>query len=399
MAEAGRVLILDDDAHVADTVSAMVAACGLEPRAAGDAETFFRLLAEWRPSHILLDLMMPDMDGVEVLRRLGEQNCQARIIISSGLNERVIDAAGRAAAEHRLKVAGRLPKPFRLGSLRELLLRASDPPAGAQAGEAAPVLALPTAGEISLAVAERAFELHYQPLVACRDGSLRGVEALLRWRRADGHLEPPGRFVPLAEREGLMGAISWQVFELGVNWLRRDAPTADCGLSMNLSARNLDRLDMADGLASLCEAAQVDPGRITLEMTETAAMDDPSTALELMTRLRVKGFRLALDDFGTGYSSMIQLARLPFSEIKLDKSFVMTALDSQESRTIVRSIVELGHALGLQAVAEGVENRATLELLATAGCDLAQGFYIGRPMPGDAVADWYRQYRPRAAGP
>jgi len=395
MTGAGRVLILDDDAEVAATIGTMVRASGLEPQIVGEAEAFFRKLADWDPTHIVLDLMMPGMDGVEVLRHLGERGCDARIIISSGLNERVIDAAGRAAAEYRLRVVGSLTKPFRLGRLRELLLR-EDPAPQTGAGQgAAEAWDEVTVAELRTAIGAGALELQYQPVIGCRDHELRGCEALLRWRRDDGRLVAPGRFIPLAEREGLMEPITWQVFERGIDWLRRNPAELVPGLSMNLSARNLARGDLADGLGHLCAGAGVDPARITLEMTETAAMDDPGMALELMTRLRVKGFRLALDDFGTGYSSMVQLARLPFSEIKLDKSFVMTALESQESRTIVRSIVELGHSLGLHAVAEGVENRQTLELLAEAGCDLAQGFHIGRPMSEAELPAWRETYRQR----
>lgn len=395
MAEGGRVLILDDDVQVAATIGAMVTASGFESRIVEDSDGFFRQLGDWAPTHIVLDLMMPGMDGVEVLRHLGERGSTARIIISSGLDERVIDAAGRAAAEYRLTVVGRLTKPFRLGRLRELLLRED----ADEGSPASPALQQGAKGvsleELDDALAGQALELHYQPIISCCDHGLAGFEALLRLRRRDGSLATPDRFIPLAEHEGRMERITWQVFDLGIDWLRRTPPAQAPGLAMNLSARNLGRLDLADGLSALCAKAGVDPGRVTLEMTETAAMDDPGTALELMTRLRVKGFRLALDDFGTGYSSMIQLARLPFSEIKLDKSFVLTARESQESRTIVRSIIELGHSLGLQAVAEGVENRATLDLLAETGCDLAQGFHIGRPMPEAELPAWHEGYRGR----
>jgi len=159
-------------------------------------------------------------------------------------------------------------------------------------------------------------------------------------------------------------------------------------LSVNISARTLTDFQIVDRIAARCLETGIDPALVSLELTETSAMEDPVMSLDLLTRFRMKGFQLSLDDFGTGYSSMLQLVRLPFSEIKVDKSFVMTAMRSQESRTVVKSVVDLGHSLGLSVTAEGVEDVQTLDYLRSIGCDRAQGFFIGRPMNEDAVATW-----------
>jgi EAL domain-containing protein (putative c-di-GMP-specific phosphodiesterase class I) len=147
-------------------------------------------------------------------------------------------------------------------------------------------------------------------------------------------------------------------------------------------------IHLADVLTSLCREYLVAPERVVLELTESSAMVDPILSLDLLTRLRVKGFQLSIDDFGTGYSSMVQLVRLPFSEIKVDRSFVMQAEQSQESRTVIKSIVDLGHSLGLVVTAEGVEDLSTLNYLNSLGCDLAQGYFIARPMAGEAARAW-----------
>ncbi|HEY0916275.1 MAG TPA: EAL domain-containing protein, partial [Solimonas sp.] len=128
------------------------------------------------------------------------------------------------------------------------------------------------------------------------------------------------------------------------------------------------------------------------ELTESSAMENQATSLALLTRLRMKGYELSIDDFGTGYSSMVQLARLPFSEMKIDKSFVMTALASEDSRTIIKSIIDLGHGLNLSITAEGVEDLATLKLLRTMGCHLAQGYFIARPLNEEVVPDWLKDW-------
>ncbi|HSP01151.1 MAG TPA: EAL domain-containing protein, partial [Thioalkalivibrio sp.] len=169
--------------------------------------------------------------------------------------------------------------------------------------------------------------------------------------------------------------------------------SSDLSLSVNISARTLNDLGLIDRLVERCQRLQIHPASLIFELTETSAMDDPITSLDLLTRLRMKGFHLSIDDFGTGFSSMVQLVRLPFSEIKVDKSFVMTAMESRESRTVIRSIVELGHGLGLRCTAEGVETQEALEYVTEVGCDLAQGYHIARPMPGEDALAWMTEPR------
>ena len=142
-----------------------------------------------------------------------------------------------------------------------------------------------------------------------------------------------------------------------------------------------------------CVERNVAPRRLIFELTETSAMEDPVASLDLLTRMRMKEFQLSIDDFGTGYSSMLQLVRLPFSEIKVDKSFVMSARRSQESRTLIKSIVDLGHNLGLHVTAEGVEDQLAMDYLKSVGCDLAQGYLIARPMLGDEALAWANHYQ------
>jgi EAL domain-containing protein (putative c-di-GMP-specific phosphodiesterase class I) len=158
--------------------------------------------------------------------------------------------------------------------------------------------------------------------------------------------------------------------------------------SVNISAKSLANLDLVDVLSELCGRFRVAPGRIVLEVTESSAMVDPILSLDLMTRFRVKGFHLSIDDFGTGYSSMVQLVRLPFFEIKVDKSFVMRSQHSNEARAVIKSIIDLGHSLGLLVTAEGIEDLRTFDNLKNLGCDLAQEYFIARPMSGAAMCAW-----------
>jgi len=165
-------------------------------------------------------------------------------------------------------------------------------------------------------------------------------------------------------------------------------------LSINLSARSFGNPTLVSQLHARCQAAGMPPDRLIFELTETAAMDDPVLALELLTRLRMQGFQLAIDDFGTGYSSMVQLVRQPFSEVKVDLTFVKTAATSEESRIVIRTIVGLGHSLGMRVTAEGVEDSIALAYLREVGCDEAQGYLIGKPMAPDALDVWLATYKP-----
>ena len=219
-----------------------------------------------------------------------------------------------------------------------------------------------------------------------------GFEALVRWFHPDAGLIMPDRFIPLAESSGLIGELTEQIFDLGLSWLARHFPKSELRLSVNISAKNLGDLHLVDRVSCLARQHDIHPCRLIFEVTETSAMDDPMASLNLLTRFRVKGFHLSLDDFGTGYSSMVQLVRLPFTEIKVDRSFVMAAMQSQESRAIIKSIVDLSHSLGLQATAEGVEDGPTLDFLMEIDCDLAQGYFIARPMPGETVAGWIAEW-------
>ena len=410
MNKKNKLLVLDDDALIAKTISVIGESVGFETETSTTADEFFRLLHEWDPSHVALDLVMPDMDGVEVLVEMARRECRAQVPITSGVGSRVLDAARRSAIEHGLNIAGVMPKPFSPASLREILLKgdgeqplihqSGPPPGGAQQH-----LDI-TEQEFRQALERHELELAYQPKVNCSDGDLAGFEALVRWNSPDRGLVPPNLFIPLAESSNLMTIMTRQVITQALDWFTTSLRTCKqlrsspwraslvdkLTLAINISARSLDDEEFIEFVHEHCRRSCLDPNSLVFELTETSAMEDPVASLDLLTRLRMKGFQLSIDDFGTGYSSMLQLVRLPFSEIKVDKSFVMAASRSEESRTVIRSIVELGHSLGLRATAEGVEDLQAMEYLQQIECDRAQGFLISRPLVGNEALEWTRQH-------
>ena len=386
-----RLLILDDDVEVGKTMVAIAQTSGVEALATTHAQDFFETLQSWQPTHIALDLVMPDIDGIEVMRQLGKLHCPATFIIISGIGSRVLEAAYRSASEHGLKVAGTISKPFSPEKLRSLLpaTQANSPWAAPATADRHPSLKPPvTILMLMAAIEERQFTVWYQPKVICKTGSLAGFEALVRWHHPEAGLITPDHFIPFAEQSGLIDLLTDYIFEQALQWFSTYFKQSNLFLSLNISARSLGDIRFADRIADNCHTYDIDPRRIILEMTETSAMTDPTTTLDLLTRLRIKGMQLSIDDFGVGYSSLIRLARLPFSELKIDKMFVVSAPQSIESQNIIRAIIGLGHSLGLRITAEGVENQQVFHFLQQLGCDLAQGYWLGKPMDGTAAANW-----------
>lgn len=386
-----RLLILDDDAAVGQTMVTIAQTFGAAAMATTTAADFFQILQTWPPTHIALDLVMPDIDGIEVMRRLGELGCSATIIIISGIGSRVLEAAYRSASEHGLQVAGTISKPFAPEKLRALLIDAPVTPrrapgyasAAASAGaKQITVLMLITAIET------QQIQVWYQPKVVCGTGALAGFEALVRWRHPELGWIAPDSFIPFAERSGIIDLLTDHIFTQALKWFSAHFLRSDLGLSLNISAQSLSDIHFADRIVTTCQTYGIAPQRIILEMTETSAMSDPTTTLDLLTRLRIKGMQLSIDDFGVGYSSLTRLVRLPFSELKIDKMFVTTATQSWESQNVINAIISLGHSLGLRITAEGVEDPQGFQFLQRAGCDLAQGYWLAAPMDAVTAADW-----------
>jgi EAL domain-containing protein (putative c-di-GMP-specific phosphodiesterase class I) len=388
-----RILVLDDDAAVGQTIQWIAESLGFEAEFVTRPDEFLQRLDRMSPDIITIDLVMPELDGVEIMRLLAERKCRAKIVISSGMGTRVLDAAQRSASEHGLSIAGVISKPISKEALRLLVGEGSESnqPQSVETQSVSRDEFEVTAPDLQNALDRHEFVLAYQPKSECRSGATAGFEALVRWKHPDRGIVMPDQFIPVAENAGLIDALTAQIFDQSLEWFSQSFPQSNLKLSLNISAKSLVDIQMADNLSAVCHRFQIDTERIVLELTETSAMVDPILSLDLLTRLRMKGFQLSIDDFGTGFSSVIQLVRLPFSEIKVDKSFVMQAQHSSESRSVIKSIVELGHNLGLLVTAEGVENLKTLDYLNSLGCDLAQGYFIARPMPGEPARNWVEQ--------
>ena len=248
---------------------------------------------------------------------------------------------------------------------------------------------LALASELRQAIDKDELVLHYQPKVDLGSGQVCGAEALVRWLHPREGLIPPDSFIPLAEHTGLIKPMTDWVLAAALRQLsvwRQAGPHLP--IAVNLSVRNLRDPDLIERVAGLLRAWSIDPGKLEVEITESAMMDDPKRALEALVRLRDLGIRLFIDDFGTGHSSLAYLKRLPVDAVKIDKSFVSDMLSSTDSEAIVRSTITLAHDIGLKVVAEGIEDQATWERLVALGCDTGQGYFISKPLECPQFEMW-----------
>ncbi len=251
------------------------------------------------------------------------------------------------------------------------------------------------------ALDQKEFVLHYQPQIDLASGAVVGVEALLRWQRADGELVPPGRFIAAAEESGQIVPIGeWVLIEAcaqAVRWEQAGLP--EMTMAVNLSAVQFGRGDLLASVTRALQESGLEPARLELELTESLLLDDAEATLETVRRLKALGLCLSIDDFGTGYSSLAYLRRFAVDKLKIDQSFVRDIVDDPEDAAIVRAIISMARALKLQVVAEGVENEEVARVLSLYHCHEAQGYHFARPMPEDAATAWLHDYcaKPRGA--
>lgn len=385
--EVKRLLVLDDENDVAEMICMMAATSAFETEHTDDVENFLNKALSWKPTHVIVDLHLADRDGIEVLHRLAAFDCKSAVIIISGLGGRILDSSSRAASENGLSLIGTLLKPFSKGMLMDLLALEAPELPDQNYSPTSPQLNV-TQEQLIDALHARVFTVHFQPKISCLTGKLVGFECLARWQHQKGGMIPPDVFITLAEQSDLIHELTRQIYHYALTNLPYHANKSGLTFALNLSPINLKDENFPNWLKKECQENDVSPSQIILEMTETGTMDQPLVLLERLTQFRIHGFKLSIDDFGVGYSSLVQLARLPFSELKVDQMFVKTLATSEESRKIVTAVVGMGNSLGLNVVAEGVEDSWALEFLHNMGCDEAQGYYIARPMNNLAAKAW-----------
>jgi EAL domain-containing protein (putative c-di-GMP-specific phosphodiesterase class I)/ActR/RegA family two-component response regulator len=370
-----RVLLVDDDDFMLDLIEETLRQLGIEKlsRATSGTEALAQIDAASEPLQLIIcDLNMPEMDGIELLRHLPSRNYDGGVILLSGSDARLLDSVGNLLKVHKLNFLGALEKPIDVALLVAAMMKLND--AAPKGGGAYAQTEMLTPDEIRAGLKTGCVETFFQPKVAATGRHVLGAECLLRWRHP---------------QRGLVDELTLAVFTKAMGhlgeWTRQGHALQ---VSVNISADNLNHFDLPDVLADIARKAGVDPSQVELEITESRLMNNLSTSLEIITRMRLIGFGLSIDDFGTGYSSMEKLKQMPFSELKVDRAFVFGATSDPVARAIFESSVKLGHALNMQVVAEGAETQADWDLTATLCCDQLQGYVVAKPMPAGEFINW-----------
>lgn len=388
-----RYLVVEDHGFQRWVVGSMLEGIGARKVfAAPDGMAALDIVAGLDPpiDVIVTDLNMPGMDGIEFIRHLAASGSTACLIVASEQDAAVISAVARMAADYGVHVLDTIRKPVTPAKLKAALQRLPERTGAATPAPAPSALPI---SEIRHGIAQGQFLPYYQAKADVASGRIVGAEMFARWRHPTRGLVLPGAFVPALEAISATEDLTMRLLREGIadcaGWR---AAGFDLHVAVNVSLTSLDDVGFADRIAATVDG-QLEPKRITLEITETAASARPGNVLENLTRLRMRGFGLAIDDYGTGYSSMLQLSRMPFTEIKIDRNFVRDAAQDPTRLAMLESCLSVALKMNIPAVAEGVESKEDLALLRKLGCPFAQGYYIARPMSGLDFMDWLQQSR------
>ncbi|WP_034295384.1 EAL domain-containing protein [Herbaspirillum sp. RV1423] len=364
---------------------------------AGDGHEALDLLGLLRlpPSLVIVDLEMPGMDGVEFIQHLQERNLNFPLIVASSRETSLLASVETMIQELGMHVLGALQKPLNQEKILGALNTYNSNLALPKTGDALPAVC---ETELAAAIRNRKIVAYYQPKVDIRTGMLKGVEALARWLHPDTGVIPPDHFIPLAEQTGLIHELTLSMLEQAMEqaalWNERGLPLK---VAVNLSPLSLDIPGFVQKIADLLAQHALQADQIVLEITESSVVANLGTALGTLARLRLKGFGLSIDDYGTGFSSMQQLARIPFTELKIDRSFVHGAHARQNLRVILQSALDMAKRLELVTVAEGIETMEDWRLLQDSGCTIGQGYLIAKPMPANDLPIWLKGHHRRLA--
>jgi len=377
--EKGRLLAIDDDPQICELLQDLGERASYQVCTTLNKVDFIERYSSFNPTFIMLDLSLSRNDGVEILRFLSSEKCTCPIVILSGCDERIRASSVRVGQSYGLDIKKHLAKPVDITAILQLLQ------------DSQPVHTAELEKMIVQAIEKNELILYYQPKISISDQKLIGVEALVRWSPKDQPMVYPEIFIPLAEQSSFIKSLTFWViedaFKQNAAWKKSQY---DFTIAINLSASVLDDLVLPEKIESLSQIYEVNPKDICFEVTESVMFSRLEVGMDILTRLAIKGFKISIDDFGTGFSSLVQLHKMPFSEIKVDKSFVMHATTDPDCWIIIKSIIDLGHNLRLKVVAEGVESKEVLEGLKKLNCDVAQGYYFSKPIPVDTFNEWVK---------
>ncbi|MCE7914824.1 MAG: EAL domain-containing protein [Nitrosomonas sp. PRO4] len=389
-----RVLLLDDDKFMLEFVSHLLRELGVdEIFVAEDGKAgLFVLSTQIEAVDLLIcDIEMPGMDGIEFLRHIADQRYSGKIVLFSGVDADLLKAVERLAIVRGLTVIGTLLKPVTMGALAEILEKLDLPVY--RSANFFKLRQVFDAEDIKHALLTDQFTVFFQPKISAVSRRVTSVECLARWRHGKYGYISPDNFISIIEHNDLINDFTRSILKKSVQqldlWLQQGL---DLKISVNVSMENLDRFNLPEIYQEAVQNSNVPINRVILEITEGKLGKDFAQSLDILTRIRLKGFGLSIDDFGTGYASMETLKYMPFTELKIDRIFAHNATQDPATRVILESCIKLGKAFGLNVVVEGIETEADCELVAQLGCDEIQGYFIAQPMLAEEFTRWLPDY-------
>jgi EAL domain-containing protein (putative c-di-GMP-specific phosphodiesterase class I) len=369
-----RILVLDDEQGILNFVSLALRTAGFGVETTSEPVAFFERQKQVKPHVVVIDLAMPALDGVEILRGLRDAGFGGEVILISGSGQHTLETARRIGAGYGLKILGQLRKPFRASQLISMLGATKERSAAAVSDNEA-VEALER-GEI---------EPFFQPIYDLRTGRLVGAEALTRWAHPQRGVLSPAHYLSSLNRAGKQSAHDLLILEKTAATCQKVTRAfRKLHFSVNFTVESLLSQDLGAKLASLRDRFDISLDQIVIEITETDTTANFEALAERLIHLRLQGVGIAIDDFGVGHSSLHRIQKLPISEIKIDRSFIEGLSEYSDDVAIVRAIIDLTHALDLKAVAEGVETRAACDVVKKLGCDYAQGYLFSPAVSEEA---------------
>jgi EAL domain-containing protein (putative c-di-GMP-specific phosphodiesterase class I)/ActR/RegA family two-component response regulator len=386
--------VVDDEPVQCLIVTRAMAAAGFAADSATSLEEASNRIASCAYEVVVLDLSLGGREGISLLRLIAASPSDPVVVLMSRLDERVRAASTRYAVALGLRVAGALAKPVGPSALRALL----DHPMPHRQRSHRANGAQPTANELADALDQGHVVAAFQPKITLSDRRVVGFEALARWRHPPHGPVAPDLFIPLAEQNGLIVPLTRHILGDALAACKRwQGHYPGCSVAVNVSPMVLANPALPEEIEALLLQYGLPPSALIAEITETTVIANPLLAAEVLTRLRIKGIGLSMDDFGTGYSSLLTLLRLPFAELKIDRSFVATCETDEEAWKIIRATISLARELKLSVVAEGIETEAVEIKLRDAGCHIGQGWRVGRVMSEQMLPTWLAQHAKEAA--
>ena len=388
--EKANVLVIDDDPDICSIIVEIAEDLGCNAQSSAEKkDILLKIKQSW--DCVIVDLTMPDLDGIEVLRLLAQQDCRAPIILISGFSKGMLISARKLGEIRGLTIAETLTKPIDINKLETIVLDALA--LGKKAADDAPAKDAFASDWMDADVDHGGVIPYYQPKIDIKSGRLAGFEALARWWHPKNGLLPPSAFIPQAIENGKIDEITMAMVEKIAMDIKAWSGSGDTPMiAINVEADSLADLELPSRIEGVLNQHGVEAVNLILEITESGVFKSFVDAMDNLIRFRVKGYALAIDDFGTGHSTLSQLQDMPFNQLKVDKSFVDGIGQNVQSEAIVASTIDLAHRLGMNVVAEGVENVEQIDFLRAHGCDQLQGYYFAKPMNAADASLWRNRH-------